>query len=227
MESGEKRREQSIGELSEAERERVLSILAKDGVVIVPLDVAYALLTMSERGVERIHAMKGRSLDRPSVVLGTPDVFRALTDSRFADAIDGLRSPVGLVENVNAKSELLHKIPRSIVKSNSIAIFLNTGRLGSDLARHALDRGEVIVGSSGNISGTGNNYRLEDVEPSIRSAVDLAIDRGEVPYQGDDEHGKPLGSTMVDLRTGKIIRHGLVEDRVKEELMELGLEVEN
>lgn len=95
-------------------------------------------------------------------------------------------------------------------KDGTIATFYGVGPLIQRVAALALAEGELVVGSSANVSGTGNNYRLEDVPPEILGAVDLIVE-GNPRFQSR----RRLASTILDLTTGQFQRQGVEFEAVE------------
>jgi L-threonylcarbamoyladenylate synthase len=86
----------------------------------------------------------------------------------------------------------------------------HTGKIGIRLAAHpvasALVRavGTPITATSANLSGKGGCMKVTDLDPQIRSRVDLVLDAGEL--------GSGKGSTVVDVTAvpPKILRAGVI-----------------
>lgn len=158
--------------------------------MLFPADTVYGLGCdpSSRAAVERLYALKGRPADRPAAVM-------------FFDP-DGLGLALPeLGERTRAALAALLPGPVTAVVPNPGRRFpLASGprpdRLGVRVpalppALSALGgMAAPLLQSSANPSGGADARRLDDVDPGIRTAVDLELDGGELP-------GTP--STVVDL----------------------------
>ena len=160
------------------------SCIAAGGVALFPADTVYGLAAdpRSEDAVERLYAIKGRPPRRPSAVM-------------FFSVGDALAALPELGERTRSAIERLLPGPVTAVLPNPsrrypLACADTPERIGVRVP--ALDAGPArpVLQSSANPSGGTDARRLEDVDPGIRSRVDLELDGGELP-------GTP--SSVVDL----------------------------
>lgn len=205
----------------------VYSVIEDGGVALVKFDVGYALVGHTAVSVHRIFEIKQRPRERKCVVLGTPAIFRELSEPAYHTLVHGFTYPVGLVTRVNVTSRYLEQFPEEVLDEGRVAIFVNMGELGDRLASHALSRGKLVFGSSGNVSDAGNHYRFEEVEDSIRASVHFKMDLGESRYQISRNGGKNLAATILDLENDVLLRRGLACDEVVKEAKEMGLKIPN
>ena len=181
--------------------------IAVGGVALFPADTVYGLATdpESREGVDRLYRIKGRLPDRPAAVM-------------FFDVELALAALPELGERTRAAlTRLLPGAVTLVVPNPGRRYPLACGpapeRLGvrvpsltGPLEPLAAARWPVLQ-SSANPSGGSDPRRLSDVEPSIRTRVDMQLDGGELP-------GTP--STVVDLgayeETGDyaVLREGAV-----------------
>jgi L-threonylcarbamoyladenylate synthase len=187
--------------------------IAVGGVALFPADTVYGLATEpdSKEGVERLYAIKGRRPDRPAAVM----FFRRelalaalpeLPGPTRAAAERLLPGPVTLLLPNPAR-----RFPLACAGTPEV-IGLRVPRLEGELEPLAGVSWPVLQ-SSANLSGGAEARRLEEVDESVRAAVDLVLDGGELP-------GTP--STVIDL-TGyhvdqrfAVVREGaLPRDRVE------------
>ena len=91
----------------------------------------------------------------------------------------------------------------------------------AEMARQSWQRGMPVFGSSANRSLAGSKYRLQDIEPEVLAAADLAFDYGQSRY------ATPLGlaSSIIDFRDFTAVRVGHRYMEVKAMLVSLGVEV--
>jgi len=115
---------------------------------------------------------------------------------------------MALVTRLNPRSRLLRSFDSFMLgqctKAGTVATFYGVGPLIARVAQLARADGKLVVGSSANLAGTGNNYAFEAVPGSIHVGVDLAFDYGPAPYSS----GQRLASTILDLTTGGFLRRG-------------------
>jgi L-threonylcarbamoyladenylate synthase len=181
--------------------------IAVGGVALFPADTVYGLATDPESpaGVERLYAIKGRPADRPAAVM-LFDFARALAElpelePRTRAALERLLpGPVTvLVPNPRGRFPLA-------CGTAPARLGLRVPSLEGGLAPLAEVRRPVLQ-SSANPSGGPDPRSLPEVDPGIRSSVDVALDGGDLP-------GNP--STVVDLtryeREGRfeVLREGAV-----------------
>jgi L-threonylcarbamoyladenylate synthase len=163
--------------------------IAFGGVALFPADTVYGLATDPESrdGVERLYRLKGRRPDRPAAVM----FFRA---DRALEALPELPgSTRGAMERLlpGGVTLLLPNTRRRYPLAcgpNKDVLGIRVPALEGPLA----DMGRPVLQSSANLSGGAEARRVGDVDESIRAAVDLVLDGGELL-------GTP--STVVDLTT--------------------------
>jgi L-threonylcarbamoyladenylate synthase len=160
------------------------SCIARGGVALFPADTVYGLAAdpESDAAVERLYAIKGRPPRRPAAVM-------------FFSVGDALGALPELGERTRGALERLLPGPVTAVVPNParrypLACADTPERIGIRVPALAAGPGRPVLQSSANPSGGADARRLGDVDPGIRSAVDLELDGGELP-------GTP--SSVVDL----------------------------
>jgi L-threonylcarbamoyladenylate synthase len=152
------------------------------GIALFPADTVYGLAVDPANGeaIERMYRLKGRPREKRSAVM-----YFAVDD----------------VPDLPERARRLLPGPVTVILSDGRGIRVPDGpRLA----------GIPVLQTSANPTGGPDPRRLEDVDPAIRSGVDLEIDGGELP-------GTP--STVVDLsgQDIRIVREGAVPaDRIRE-----------
>jgi L-threonylcarbamoyladenylate synthase len=164
--------------------------VARGGVALFPADTVYGLAVDPESplAVERLYALKGRRPDRPAAVMFF-ELERALAELPEL----GTRTRAALGRLLPGGLTLI--LPNH-ARRYPLACGPEPDRLGLRVPAlsgrleplHAVHR--PVLQSSANPTGGRDARRLEDVEASIRSEVDVTLDAGELP-------GVP--STVVDL----------------------------
>jgi hypothetical protein len=121
---------------------------------------------------------------------------------------------LAVIARINPRSRMVGCLDPYVftqcTQSGTIATFHEAGRLVTRVAEIAYEHGRLVFGSSGNRSGAGNAYVLEEV-PS-RETADLIVDCGPIEIPG----GVRLATTILDLQTGRFLRQGLQFARIRE-----------
>jgi len=178
--------------------------IAAGGVAVFPSDGVYGLACdpLDPAAISRIHRIKGRDDGKPAAVMYfSPLAMRELVAElgpRAAAAVSALLpGPVTLVVNNPG-----HRYP--------LACREDVERLGVRLLAGPLAGAMCpIFQTSANLSGKPAPGRFEDVPDSILTAVDLAIDGGELGG---------LPSTVVDITAiddgghWEILRQGAISE---------------
>ncbi len=113
------------------------------------------------------------------------------------------------VARANADSRLLAATPPAVraqcTKDDTVALFFGVGPLLSRVAELAFADGRLVVGSSANLAGTGNNAALADVPRSMRDGVDFEVDHGPARFGNE----RRLASSLLDLPSARFLREGV------------------
>jgi L-threonylcarbamoyladenylate synthase len=152
------------------------------GIVLFPADTVYGLAVDpgNEDAIERMYRLKGRPPEKRSALM-----YFSVDD----------------VPDLPERARRLLPGPVTVILADGRGIRVPDGpRLASI----------PVLQTSANPSGGPDPRRLEDVDPAIRTGVDLEIDGGELPG---------TASTVVDLSVDepRIVREGAVPaERVRE-----------
>lgn len=193
---------------------RMYNTIAGGGLALARTNTGYGLVAMKSDAVRRIYELKGRSAEKPCVTVGTMQILDDVatgvdpaTRGWLSRAV--ARWPMAVIARMNRRSTLLAGfepfVASQCTKVDTIATFFGVGELIARTATLAYAQGQLIVGSSANLAGTGNNYTLDAVPDSIRKAVDLELDYGTAPFVSD----RKLASTILDLTRGMFQREGV------------------
>ncbi len=201
---------------------QVLDVIYGGGVAIVPLDVAYAVIGHREEAIRRIFAAKNRSYEKPSGMFsdcGMSDDIHILPDEKrqmIRTVIEQDRLPFSVVAPFRAAHDFFARVDPFVManstKAGTLDMLMNAGAFHNEIARQARAAGLPVFGSSANTSLKGSKYRLEDVEPAVREAADIHVDYGLSKYANPEG----LSSTIIDFTTFRVIRVGVVFDRLKQ-----------
>ena len=189
-------------------------VVKAGGVAVIPTDVSYGMIATTERGVRRIYELKGRPLSKACITVSTPAIFADVAlplDGPLHRWVDDIRArtPIAVVTPLNPASRLLAPLTdytrTQATQDATIATFFNAGDVVVRVAELAFADGALVIGSSANISGTGNNCSFAEIPASIVDGADLAIDYGHVRYANTER----LSTTILDLTTGNFVRKGV------------------
>lgn len=197
--------------------------LRDGGVVIIPTDVGYGIVSCSAEGIERAFAAKKR---KPGHTLGIVGSFllhtqiHDLPPDRFA-ITRVLTQDMGMLLAVAAPFKqghprlkyLTQKTFDRVVKEGTIAIAIPESPFLTELGRLNDEHGQLMVGSSANISGQGQKFRVEDIEPEVRQAADLVVDYGLQRYYLYERAG-----THIDIANMRVLRIGSAYEIIRERL---------
>lgn len=202
----------------ETDARRLHDLLRAGGLALACTDTGYGLVAMGGDAVRRIYELKGRPMTKPCVTVGSMPILDEVTQgisprTRAWIARATVRWPLAVIAHLNPRSRLLAQrdpvVAEQSQHAGTIALFFGVGPLLQRVAELAFAEGEVVVGSSANVSGTGNNYRLEEVPPEILGAVDLVIE-GTPRFSSR----RRLASTILDLTREQFQRRGVEFDAI-------------
>jgi tRNA A37 threonylcarbamoyladenosine synthetase subunit TsaC/SUA5/YrdC len=91
-------------------------------------------------------------------------------------------------------------------------MLLNAGVFHNEMTKLGAARMMPIFGSSANTSLSGSKYTLATIEQPVRDAADILVDGGLCKYHNPEGRS----STIIDFRTFKTVRVGVVYDKLCE-----------
>ncbi len=201
--------------------EHVVTVIARGGLAMVPLDVSYAFLAGEREPLRRIFELKLRPTSRPCPILASWEQFMDVTKGSDAE-IERIKRvvdagfPVGVITEPNWQSKVARSIPADCIDLLSwdgrLALFLNMGGMSEELVASADRQGILLFGSSANISGEGNSFLLSDVPEAMLEQVDVVCEAGECKFANSQR----LASTIVDLHTGELTRRGVLHTEINQ-----------
>lgn len=210
-----------IGHDIEAEAAEVLDVLAKGGIAIIPLNVAYAILGQTEDAIRRIFAVKQRSFEKPSGNFGSAAASADLhilsekgVELRTA-LIEEADLPFSIVAEYRKDHPLLANVDPFVLETSTkgptMDMLMNAGPLHNALARLSYQRKTPVFGSSANQSLSGSKYTVADIEPAVLEAAEIIIDHGRCR----DANDQGMSSTIIDFRDWSVVRAGCRFDEIK------------
>jgi len=177
------------------------AVVRRGGLVVMPTDTVYGIGAdaFSPTGVAALLAAKGRGRGQPPPVL-------------IADA----RAVLGLAREVSADAQALTEAfwpgPLTLVVTAQPGLTWDLGDTGGtvalrvpdhDVARALLQRTGPMAVSSANLSGAPPATTADDARAQLGGRAEVYLDAGPTP--GD------APSTIVDARTLRILRHGVLD----------------
>jgi tRNA A37 threonylcarbamoyladenosine synthetase subunit TsaC/SUA5/YrdC len=200
---------------------RVYAVLRSGGLALVPTDVGYGLLAMEAEAVERIYVLKGRPSTKPCVTVANEAILADVALPVGAGVVAWLRDitrtlPLAVVARLDPDSRLVASMAPFVraqaTHEGTIAAFFSAGPLVEAVAELARADGRLVVGSSANASGTGNNATLAEVPENMRLGADLIIDRGPVRLANPEK----TPATILDLTTRTFLRRGVAFETIEQ-----------
>lgn len=196
------------------ESELVYNIIKSGGLTIVPNNVGYGFNCHSGESIRKTYNLKGRQLDNRCVCIVDLEIFKEMADcsdeERTLVEEVSRRYPICFVTPYNKESAFLTKLDMfaltQVTKRGTIALFLNLGELEEKIVGIGKKDKLLIIGSSANISHTGNKFTVDEIEPEIRKGVDYIVDGGIVPYHNPTR----MAGTIIDLKTLTPVRRGIL-----------------
>ncbi|KAF4452090.1 hypothetical protein F53441_5022 [Fusarium austroafricanum] len=211
------------GELPHAKRDalRAFEVLKNGGVIIAPTDVGYGMMASNVEAIEKIFTAKKRKAGHSMGVIGTCDLLTRLTDlpTEKFNVVRTFTEELGLTIAVVAKmkesaAKLIPSIDR-VAKNGTLGIAIGEGPFSRELARLNDENGLIMIGSSANLTGQGQKFRVEDIEPEILQEVDLVIDYGRQKW-----HLYGRAGTILDLDIERVLRIGANYESIREKLVD-------
>ena len=187
------------------------------GVIIAPTDVGYALISSTQAGIQRIFAAKDRRHGHSIGIIGTYQQHREihlLPESKF-ELTRVLTEDMGMIIGIIAKFDSIRLHPRlaaldtltlsQVTKGDTISIAVPEGPFLRELGRlcDADPQGMLMFGTSANLTGQGQRFRVEDVEPTVLASADLVIDYGLQKW-----HMYGRGGVNFDAENMQVLRMG-------------------
>jgi tRNA A37 threonylcarbamoyladenosine synthetase subunit TsaC/SUA5/YrdC len=177
------------------------------------MDVGYSLIGGGNDALRRIFETKRRAPSKLNAMVADNAIHRELhvVDQRGREIVEAVTESYGLPLGAIAPARLDHPLLRNFSadalershKHGTIAMLLNAGPFHAEICRLSREETHPLFGSSANLSLTGTKFRVEDIEPEIRAIADIVIDHGLRKY-----HLYGGSSTLLDLETLEIVRHG-------------------
>jgi tRNA A37 threonylcarbamoyladenosine synthetase subunit TsaC/SUA5/YrdC len=219
----------------QSDTEAAFKVLRAGGTVIGPVGLGYCIFSIGAEAVDRAFAIKQRREGHTMGVFGTCKTQRALHDlpedtfamcrvmsedmgSHFV-VLAKYRPDAPLLAALDAPT--LARITRG--DTLGVAIVAPETPFLHRLCELCDGAGVLLVGSSANLSGSGNKYRVSDIEPELRAAADLVVDHGLQRFYTY----APRASCILDVQSMKCLRVGVGYNLLRDRLYRFfGVELE-
>ncbi|TGJ77087.1 hypothetical protein E0Z10_g10792 [Xylaria hypoxylon] len=207
----------------ERDAREAFEVLKAGGVIIAPMDSGYALLSCSAEGIERAFAAKQR---KPGHTLGivatyeTHEQLHILPPEKFEMTrviTQDMHSLLGVVAHYRKDHPRIAALTPATLdrttKGDTLGIGIAEGPFLRELGRLNDEDGQLMIGSSANLTGRGQKFRVQDIEPEIYQSADLIVDYGLQRY-----HRYQRAGTIFDIENMRVIRMGANYEVFRERL---------
>lgn len=210
------------GELPNVQRDATLafSVLQAGGVIIAPTDVGYGMMAASVEGIERAFAAKSRKVGHSLGIIGTYALHEKLHDlppDKFAVTrilAEEMGATIGVIAKMKESAHELLPSFEKVTKNGTLGLAIGEGPFLRELGRLNDAAGQIMIGSSANLSGQGQKFQVQDIEPEVLAAADLVIDYGIQKW-----HLYGRAGTLIDLDNERVLRIGANYEVIREKLI--------
>ncbi|KAI8623560.1 hypothetical protein F5Y19DRAFT_458278 [Xylariaceae sp. FL1651] len=188
-------------------------VLKAGGVIIAPTDVGYGLMSCSAEGIERAFEAKQRKPGHTLGIIGTykaHEQLHVLPPEKFEMTrviTQDMNSTLAIVARFKRDHPRIAALTPTTLdrttKGNTLGIAIAEGPFLRELGRLNDEDGQLMVGSSANLSGRGQKFRVEDIEPEVFESADLVVDYGLQRY-----HRYQRAGTNIDMENMRVLRIG-------------------
>jgi tRNA A37 threonylcarbamoyladenosine synthetase subunit TsaC/SUA5/YrdC len=197
-----------------ADAQRVCSVLLSGGMAIVPTEQGYGLLASDPAAVQRSLDSKQRKAGHVLGIIGNYELSRQLhdlPDERF-EMIRAWTEDMGMSIGVIGPYHGDHPLHSTAIDAETLAKITRNGTLGmfvggspilKEIVQLVLEQGKLVLGSSANLTGTGQKFRIEDIQDEVKEAVDIIVD-----YGLQRAHVYGVGTVNFHFENLKVIRFG-------------------
>lgn len=204
-----------------ADARRAFDVMHQGGIGILPNDIGYSLIAARAPALRKIFDTKRRAPSKLNAMLGNDDLHRELhvVSERGRSIVEAITRdydlPLGLIAPCRVDHPLLRKLDPDTydrsTKDNTLLMLLNAGPFHAAITALSLSEETLLFGSSANLSLHGTKFRVEDIEPEIRTIADITIDYGLMKY-----HPWQASSTLLDCETLQVVRFGSCYENIRD-----------
>ena len=202
---------------------RAMDVVLGGGIAIVPTYVGYVILGATTEAINRTIEVKQRGPSKLNAVIGCASMHNALhvLEGRNREIVRVITEdydlPMGTVAPADLNHQMLKTLDSEVLArttlGGTLAMLLNAGPLMDTMAQLSFEAGQLVVGSSANLSLQGTKFRATDIEPEVLDAADLVIDYGLMRWAN---YGR--SSTMINVHDFSVVRYGSCLDLINDVL---------
>ena len=193
----------------------VYDILSRDGVIVLPSQLGYGILAITQKGVEKLYTLKKRPRSKPTGVLATPKIFSEVTSSNLKKEVSKFRYPIGFIEKVNSGHPKIRVLPNLNQSHGTVAFFMNMDPFMTRLAEYAWSKGYLVTISSANKAGAGNCFEFDKLHTDFKIKTDLISKEDNFTLVKERGSIDRITSSIIDLTTRSLVRYGVYAARTK------------
>jgi tRNA A37 threonylcarbamoyladenosine synthetase subunit TsaC/SUA5/YrdC len=195
-----------------------IDAIENGGLALIKAHIGYGLLGNSESSIKKMYNIKGRPYSNPCIIPANLELASQIAEIS--------KTTMSWLEEITQKTTLavVFKIKEDAVflkgldpwvreqatVNNTVALFLNTGDYIEDMVEIAMKKNMLLIGSSGNLSGHGNQYEVESVGDEIVNQADFFYDGGECIYKND----KRMATTIINNSNKTVRRRGVNSESI-------------
>ncbi|KAI1347660.1 hypothetical protein F5Y01DRAFT_329307 [Xylaria sp. FL0043] len=199
-------------------------VLKAGGVIIAPIDTGYGIMSCSAEGINRAFSAKQRKAGHTIGVIGTyqtHEQLHILPPEKFEITrviTQGMNYMLGVVARYRKDHPRIAawspETRELTTRGDTLGIGIAECPFLRELGRLNDEDGQLMVGSSANLTGRGAKYLVEDIEPEVFQTADLIVDYGLQRY-----HRYQRSGTIIDMDNMRVIRIGASYEVFRERLM--------
>ena len=207
----------------QGDAKRAMDVILNGGIAIIPSYVGYVILGATTEAINKTIEVKERGPSKLNAVIGCASMHAALhvLEGRNREIVrtitQGYDLPMGTVAPADLNHPMMKNLDTEVFErttlGGTIAMLLNAGPLMDAMADLSFEAGQLVVGSSANLSLHGTKFRAQHIEPQVLNAADIVIDYGLMRWAN---YGR--SSTMVNVHDFSVVRYGSCLDLINDVL---------
>ena len=202
---------------------RAMDVILSGGIAIIPSSVGYVILGATTEAINKTIEVKERGASKLNAVIGCPSIHAALhiLECNKREIVRIITQeydlPMGTVAPADLDHPMLKNLDAEVLQrttlGGTLAMLLNAGPLMDTMAQLSFEAGQLVVGSSANLSLHGTKFRAQDIEQQVLDAADIVIDYGLMRWAN---YGR--SSTMINVDNFSVVRYGSCLDLINDVL---------
>ncbi len=203
----------------EQDAKKAFNILSEGGIGILPMDVGYSLIGGSIKSLKDIFKTKKRDNTKLNAMLGNSNLHKELhnVSQRGSEIVDAICNdydlPLGLIAPCHVDHSLIKSVDDEVFSlstlNGTLLMLMNAGKFHEAITNLSYKKGQLLFGSSANLSLTGTKFCIEDMQDEIIEIADIIIDYGLMKY---NLYGQ--SSTLLNVETLEVFRFGVCYENI-------------